>query len=52
VQQLRALCEEFAEEATRIGKTIISELFLPAEKKTIPPITGSVLFHKIFPCVF
>jgi hypothetical protein len=42
VQQLRALCEEFAEEATRIGKTIISELFLPTEKKTIPSITGLI----------
>lgn len=36
------LCEEFAMVAARVGKTIISELFLPLEQKTIPPITSRV----------
>jgi hypothetical protein len=39
VTKLRCLCEEFAENAARIGKIIISELFLDDTQKTIPPIT-------------
>jgi hypothetical protein len=39
VKELRQLCEDFARNATRIGKIIISELFLADSEKTIPPVT-------------
>ena len=42
VKELRKLCSEFAQVAKEIGTIIISELFLPLEKKTIPPITQTV----------
>eukprot|EP01114_Cavostelium_apophysatum_P017894 TRINITY_DN5408_c0_g1_i1.p1 TRINITY_DN5408_c0_g1~~TRINITY_DN5408_c0_g1_i1.p1 ORF type:complete len:1291 (+),score=352.75 TRINITY_DN5408_c0_g1_i1:103-3975(+) len=41
-KQLRTLCEEFAMSAVTTAKIIISELFLDAEDKTIPPITSVV----------
>eukprot|EP01119_Soliformovum_irregulare_P004567 TRINITY_DN1561_c1_g1_i3.p1 TRINITY_DN1561_c1_g1~~TRINITY_DN1561_c1_g1_i3.p1 ORF type:complete len:907 (+),score=307.61 TRINITY_DN1561_c1_g1_i3:36-2756(+) len=40
--RLRELCEEFTKLASRIGKLILSELYLDASQKSIPPITSSV----------
>lgn len=37
--ELRKLCIEFAEISKEFGVTIINELYLPVEKKTIPPAT-------------
>jgi hypothetical protein len=45
VTKLRRLCEEFAENAARIGKIIISELFLDDSQKTIPSITRYFFFQ-------
>ena len=42
IEKLRSLVEDFAQEATRIGTAIISELWLPLEKKTVLPQTGTV----------
>jgi hypothetical protein len=41
-RELRRLCEEFSLLAKRIGTVILSELFLPHHKKTIPPVTSEI----------
>ena len=36
------LCEDFGQSVAKVGKTIITELFLDDVQKSIPPITGKV----------
>ena len=42
IEKMRDLCECFAAVAKEIGTIIISELFLPPEDRTIPPVTGTM----------
>lgn len=41
-QALRSLCEEFAKVAKSIGTTIISELFMNPDERTIKPVTQAI----------
>lgn len=41
-RQLKELCQEFAVVASRVGKVIISELFLDVQHKSIQSVTSKV----------
>ena len=40
--QLRAVCSQFAAEASKWTEVIIGEMHLPAQKRSIKPVTGQV----------